>query len=321
MKQQRSRNKPAPARHGRFSHWLLQHASAFFSSLGRLYRKPAGALVSISVIGISLALPAGFYALLENAQRVTAHLDATSHLSLFLAPGMDEERVMALADSLRARADILEVDVISPDDALAEYKENSGFAGALDALGRNPLPFVIIVRPQSVPALSAGDGTLLSELQSLPEVDFGRFDWQWAQRLHQIIEVFQRGVMIAAAVFAGAVLLIVGNTIRMSVHNRRQEIEVHKLFGATDAFIARPFLYSGMLHGVAGSLLAWLMLEVCMALLQGPVARLADLYGNRFFLATLSAGEVLGLLLIGAGLGLAGSWLSVKRHLRSIDPI
>ena len=321
MKQQRSRNKPAPARHGRFSHWLLQHARAFLSSLGRLYRKPAGALVSISVIGISLALPAGFYALLENAQRVTSHLDATSHLSLFLSPGMDEERVIALADSLRARADILEVDVISPDDALAEYKENSGFAGALDALGRNPLPFVIIVRPQSVPALSAGDGTLLSELQSLPEVDFGRFDWQWAQRLHQIIEVFQRGVMIAAAVFAGAVLLIVGNTIRMSVHNRRQEIEVHKLFGATDAFIARPFLYSGMLHGVAGSLLAWLMLEVCMALLQGPVARLADLYGNRFFLATLSAGEVLGLLLIGAGLGLAGSWLSVKRHLRSIDPI
>ena len=321
MKPQRGKNKAAPARHGRFSHWLLQHARAFFSSLGQLYRKPAGALVSVSVIGISLALPAGFYALLENAQRVTSHLDVASHLSLFLAPDVDEERVIALADGLRARADIVEVDVISPEEALAEYKRNSGFAGALDALDRNPLPFVVVVRPQSVAALSAGDGTLLSELRSLPEVDFGQYDWQWAQRLHQIIEVFQRGVLIAAALFAGAVLLVVGNTIRMAVHNRRQEIEVQKLFGATDAFIARPFLYSGMLHGIAGSLLAWLMLEVSMALLQGPVARLADLYGSGFFLAGLSASEILALALIGAGLGLAGSWLSVKRHLRLIEPI
>ncbi|MDE0284099.1 MAG: permease-like cell division protein FtsX, partial [Gammaproteobacteria bacterium] len=296
MKQQRSRNKPAPARHGRFSHWLLQHARAFFSSLGQLYRKPAGGLVSISVIGISLALPAGFYALLENAQRVTSHLDVASHISLFLSPDIEEERVIALADRLRARSDIIEVDVINPEEALAEYKQNSGFADALDALGRNPLPFVLVVRPQSVPATFPGDSTLLSELNSLPEVDLGQLDWQWAQRLHQIIEVFQRGVLIVAALFAGAVLLVVGNTIRMSVHNRRQEIEVHKLFGATDAFIARPFLYSGMLHGIAGSMLAWLMLEVSMALLQGPVARLADLYGSRFFLATLSAGEVLGLV-------------------------
>ena len=321
MKQQRNRNKPAPARHGRFGHWLLQHARAFFSSLGQLYRKPAGALISISVIGISLALPAGFYALLENAQRVTSHLDVASHMSLFLSPGIDEEGVVALADRLRARAEITDVDVISPEDALAEYKQNSGFAGALDALGRNPLPFVLVVRPRSVPGAPPGDRALLSELHALPEVDFGQFDWEWALRLHQIIEVFQRGVMIAAVLFAGAVLLVVGNTIRMSVHSRRQEIEVHKLFGATDAFIARPFLYSGMLHGIAGSLLAWLMLEVSMALLQGPAARLADLYGSRFSLVTLSAGEVLGLVLIGAGLGLAGSWLSVKRHLRSIDPI
>ena len=321
MKRQRSRNKSTPARYGRFSHWLLQHARAFFFSLGQLCRKPAGGLISISVIGISLALPAGFYALLENAQRVTSHLDVASHISLFLPPGIKEERVIALADRLRARSDIVAVDVISPEGALAEYKQNSGFAEALDALGRNPLPFVLVVSPQSIPATSPGDGTLLSELNSLPEVEFGQFDWQWAHRLHQIIEVVQRGVMIAAVLFAGAVLLVVGNTIRMAVYNHRQEIEVHKLFGASDAFIARPFLYSGILHGIVGSLLAWLMLEVSMALLQGPVARLADLYGSRFSLVTLSAGEILGLALSGAGLGLAGSWLSVKRHLRAIDPI
>ena len=321
MKPQRSKNKPARTRHGRFAQWLLQHARAFFFSLGQLYRKPAGALMSISVIGISLALPAGFYSLLENALRATSQLDASPHISLFLSPDIDRARAMALADELRARADIIEVSIISPDEALAEYKQNAGFTGAMDALEHNPLPYVLVARPQSGSVLDAGNDALLAELETLAEVDIGQFDWQWARRLHQIIELVQRAVMIVAALFAGAVLLVVGNTIRMAVYNRRQEIEVHKLFGASDAFIARPFLYSGIFHGIAGSLLAWLMLEASIALLQGPVTRLADLYGSRFSLVALSPGETLGLVLIGAGLGLAGSWLSVKRHLRAIEPL
>ena len=277
--------------------------------------------MSISVIGISLALPAGFYSLLENAQRITSRLDAASHISLFLAADVDEQRTLVLRDSLQERADIDGIEMLSPESALAEYKENSGFAAALDALGQNPLPYVLIVRPRSQNLMAPGNAALLEILRSLPEVDSAQFDWQWAQRLHQIIEVFQRAVLIVAALFAGAVVLVVGNTIRMAVYSRRQEIEIHKLFGATDAFITRPFLYSGMLHGIAGSLLAWLMLEVSMMLLQGPVTRLADLYGSPFTPVPLSAREGFGLILIGAGLGLAGSWLSVKRHLRAIDPI
>ena len=321
MKKTPDRNKPAATFSRRVNHWLLQHARAFFLSLGQLYKNPGGALLSISVIGISLALPAGFYSLLENAQRITSHFDAASHISLFLSPDVDEQRALELAGSLQARADIDGVEMISPESALTEYKENSGFAEALEALDQNPLPFVLIVQPRAKAIAASDNMYLLATLRSLPEVESGQFDWQWAQRLHQIIEVFQRAVLIVAALFAGAVILVVGNTIRMAVYNRRHEIEIHKLFGATDGFITRPFLYSGMLHGAAGSLLAWLMLEVSMLLLQDPVARLADLYGSRFFPVTLSAREVLGLILIGAGLGLVGSWLSVKRHLRAIDPL
>ena len=319
MKQQSDRNRPGPGRH--ISQWLLQHLRSFFLSLGQMYKNPGGALLSIAVIGISLALPAGLYSLLENAQRITSHLDATSHISLFLAPDVDEQRTLALSAGLLERADIDGVDVIDPARALVEYKENSGFAAALDALGQNPLPYILIVRPQAKTLLAPGNAALLETLRSLPEVDLAQFDWQWAQRLHQIIEVFQRAVLIVAALFAAAVVLVVGNTIRMAVYNRRQEIEIHKLFGATDAFITRPFLYSGMLHGTAGSLLAWLMLEVSMMLLQGPVTRLADLYGSPFTPVTLSASEGFALVLIGAGLGLGGSWLSVKRHLRAIEPL
>lgn len=321
MKKQHDRKKPGQALGNPISQWLLQHLRAFFLSLGQIYQNPGGALLTVSVIGIALALPAGLYSLLENAQRITSQLEAASHISLFLAPDVDEQRALELGDSLRKRADIDRLEVVNPESALAEYKENSGFAAALASLGHNPLPFVLLVRPR-VEAITASDNiALLAQLQSLPEVDSAQFDWQWAQRLHQIIEVFQRTVLIVAALFACAVVLVVGNTIRMAVYNRRQEIEIQKLFGATGAFITRPFLYSGMFHGAAGSLFAWLMLEVSMMVLREPIARLADLYGSRFFPVTLNAEEVLGLVLIGAGLGLAGSWLSVKRHLRAIEPL
>ena len=321
MKKAPDRNKPVSTLGEHFRRWSLQHARAFFISLGQLYKNPGGALLSISVIGISLALPAGFYSLLENAQRITSSLDAASHISLFLLPDVDGRQALELADSLQARADIDGVEVISPESALAEYKENSGFAAALDALGQNPLPFVLIVQPRAKAITTPGNMKLLAMLRSLPEVEAGQFDWRWAQRLHQIIELFQRAVLILAILLSGAVVLVVGNTMRMAVYNRRHEIEIHKLFGATDAFITRPFLYSGMLHGTVGSLLAWLLLKVSMLLLQNPVARLADLYGSRFFPSTLSVKEFLSLVLIGAGLGLVGSWLSVRRHLRAIDPL
>ena len=321
MKKQSDRNMAGHSPGRPVNQWFLQHLRAFFLSLGQLYKYPGSSLFSIAVIGISLALPAGFYSLLENAQRITSHLDAASHISLFLAPDVDEQRTLELSAALQERADIDEVEVIDPGRALAEYKENSGFAAALDTLGQNPLPYVLVVRPRVKTLVAPGNAALLETLRSLPEVDAAQFDWQWAQRLHQIIEVFQRAVLIVAGLFAGAVVLVVGNTIRMAVYSRRPEIEIHKLFGATDAFITRPFLYSGMLHGTAGSLLAWLMLEVSMMMLQGPVTRLSDLYGSPFTPVSLSATEGFGLILIGAGLGLAGSWLSVKRHLRAIDPL
>ena len=275
----------------------------------------------ISVIGISLALPAGLYSFLENVQRVTARWDATSYISLFLTPDIDDQQTQDLADRLKDHADIKAVEIISREAALAEYKQNSGFAAALEALEHNPLPPVLMIQPRVDSVSSADNKRLLKSLRAMPEVDSGQFDRQWAQRLHQIIEVFQRAVMIAAALFAVAVTLVVGNTIRLAVHNRRQEIEINKLFGATNAFISRPFLYSGLFHGIGGSLVAWILLEAAVLLLHGPVTRLADLYGSPYLLVALSSREVVGLFLIGAGLGLFGSWLSVKRHLRAIDPI
>ncbi len=301
--------------------WFLQHAQAFFFSLGQLYRNPMATLLTTSVIGISLALPLGFYVFLENARRVTSGWAPHSHISLFLKPDIDSERIEALKNQLHNHLGIHSIDIISKEKALLEYKENSGFAGALDALEDNPLPTVIIVRPEGEPISSADNEGLIETLRAIPEVDLGQFDRQWARRLFQIIAVFQRFVVIIAALLSVAVLLIVGNTIRMAIYNRYREIEINKLFGATDAFIQRPFLYSGFFHGLGGSLMAWGLLEIVILLLNGPVRKLAGLYKSDFSLLTLDSREVIALFLIGALLGLVGSWLSVKRHLGMIDPI
>lgn len=300
--------------------WLLQHAQAFFFSLGQLCKNPAGTLLTTAVVGISLALPTGLYSFLENTRRVTADWDAASHISLFLTPEISEQRARSLAARLQTRNDVRAVEVISPAAALIEFKQHSGLDAALEALERNPLPAVLMVQPE-IDSLSSGDNArLLETLRELPEVDAGQFDRQWAQRLRRIIELFQHFTLIVGALLAVAVGLVVGNTMRLALHSRRQEIEINKLFGATDAFIRRPFLYSGLLYGGGGALLAWLLLEAATLLLNKPAARLAELYGSDFTLEAINAAELGVLLLAGMILGLVGAWASVKRHLKAVDP-
>ncbi len=313
MRRRAAENRPAGG--GRVGAWLRQHGRAFLFSLGQMRRAPGNTLLTTAVIGISLALPAGFYSFLENARRAVAHWDAAPRISLFLRQDVAEQQARELAQRLRGRLDVAEAEVISRAAALAEYRQHSGFGAALDALDHNPLPVTLVVR-----AGDAADEQLAEDLGALPEVEYSQFDQQWARRLHQVIAVLQRAIAGAAALLALAAALVVGNTIRLAMHNRRREIEINKLFGATDAFIGRPFLYAGLFHGVGGSLLAWLLLESAVLLLAGPVARLAELYDARFALVGISAGAAVKLLLCGAGLGLAGSWLSVKYYLRVLVP-
>ena len=190
----------------------------------------------------------------------------------------------------------------------------------MNALESNPLPAIILLQPALQALSSIESDLLMQKLRTLPEVDTAQFDRQWIQRLFAIIEIVRQGVIVLSVLFALAVLLIVGNTIRLAIYNRRTEIEVNKLFGATEAFIQRPYLYSGLFHGAGGSFLAWLLLSLSLFLLDAPVARLAGLYSSDFKLHSLSIIECLLLFLGGGVLGLLGSWVSVQRHIKAIEP-
>jgi len=300
--------------------WLSQHNQAFQDSLGQLQRNLAGNLFSIAVIGISLALPAGFYLLLDNAQKVMENWDGTIQIALYLHPEISDERADRMKQELSKHELIEQVTLITKDQALQEYKQFSGFGEALDALEENPLPSMLLLQPRAEIITSEQGEALLEELGKLPEVETAQFDRQWVKRLIVILHILKRAVVILSTFLSVAVLLIIGNTIRLSIINKRHEIAINKLFGATNAFIQRPFLYSGLIYGVAGSTLAWMLLILSTAIMKDPVNQLATLYNSEFRLSGLSPLELVILIVIGGGLGLFGSWIAVGRHIRDTEP-
>lgn len=299
--------------------YLQRHAQTALASLGRLWRTPVATLLTVTVLAIALALPAGLWVLLENARSVAGGWDAGTRISLYLRLDAPTEAAPRLADRLRADPDVARVQVIGRETALAEFRRHSGFGPALEALDDNPLPDVVVVEPAT--RLGAAEvAGLVRRLAGMPQVDLAQHDEAWLQRLHAMLDLARRGVSALAGLLAVAVLLIVGNTIRLDIYNRRDEIEVSKLVGATDAFIRRPFLYGGAWYGLAGGVLAWVIVAAALWLLDGPARHLATLYGSGFALRGLDLEAIGTLLGAGIALGLGGSWIAVARHLREIEP-
>ena len=287
------RTRPAPLRdstqdaqrskpRGRINAYFTHHLWVLVSSLGQLWRTPFSTFMTAAVIGIALALPAGLHVLLGNVQQLSSGWEGTAQVSLFLKQGVAENRIQALADKLRGWDGVAEVRYISREQALKEFRELSGFGEALDSLDENPLPAVLLVRPTAEQAQPARMELLLGRLRELDAVDLAQLDMEWIRRLNGIIEVGKRGVMLLGTLLGLAILLVVGNTIRLTIFNRRQEIVVTKLIGATNAFIRRPFLYTGLWYGIMGAIIAWLLVSLFLGLLSGPINQLSSLYTSSF---------------------------------------
>ncbi|NOY63398.1 MAG: cell division protein FtsX [Gammaproteobacteria bacterium] len=304
----------------RVSAYLIRHLQVFFFSLGQLCKAPFSSLMTAAVIGIALALPAGFYLLLQNVQQMGGTLDDTAQISLFLQKGVSASGAEHLRTQIAAMPAVSTVDLISPDAALQEFQQYAGFNRALKLLNENPLPSVLVVHPSAAHSVPALVESLMVELSTMKEVDIARLDMQWIRRLNALLDISHRGVLILAILLAASVPLLVGNTIRLAIQSHHAEIVVNKLIGATDAFIRRPYLYSGMLYGLLGGSIAWLLISASFWLLSGPMQRLSLLYDSAFILQGLGFVSSLQLLLVAGLLGWLGSWLAVGRHLRAIEP-
>ncbi len=316
----RNADAVAPVRSsGAFSIWLTRHASTSLASLGRLVRHPFSSLMIVLVIAVTLALPAAINLIVKNAQQISGSWDNALDFSVFLQQELTESEAEGLGRLIEQRADVESVVFVSASDALADFKEQSGFGGALDQLPDNPLPHTLIVRP-SAGNTSASMVLLQEELQNLPETEHVQVDTEWVQRFHAILDIVRQAIAIGAALLGIAIVVIIGNTIRLDIENRREEIEVTKLIGASNAFVRRPFLWTGFWYGLFGGLMALALVYYGLFLLEGPVARLAGLYQSNIAIASLDLAEGGAIIGIGIFLGLFGSWFTAARHMRRIEP-
>jgi cell division transport system permease protein len=300
--------------------FLQRHAQVALDSLGRLYRNRISSLMTAAVIAIAMAMPAGLYLLLDNLGRLSGTWDGQASMSVFLKNSVQTSAAEKLAKSVRQWQEVGSVQLVTPEQALEEFNERSGFADVLDALDENPLPAVLIVLPADDYSNPAAASTLRDRFSRLPETELAQLDLQWVQRLSAILEIARRGILVISSLLALAVLLVIGNTIRLEIQNRREEILVTKLIGATNGFVRRPFLYSGIWYGMLGAIIAWLLVESGFWLLSEPVSQLAGLYQSDFHLETLPFVLLWVLVMGGMCLGLLGSWLAVGRHLDAIEP-
>jgi cell division transport system permease protein len=304
---------------GAFSIWLSRHASTCVGALGRLARQPFASLMIILVIGVTLALPAAINVIVKNAQAVSGNWSNALDFSVYMRRGLSASEAEGLARLIGQRADIESVDLITADEALAEFKLQSGFGAALDQLGENPLPHTLVVRPN--PANTGASLILLQEeIGNLPEVELVQVDTEWVQRFHAILDIVRQAIAIGSALLGIAIVVVIGNTIRLDIENRREEIEVTKLIGASNAFVRRPFLWTGFWYGLIGGVFALLLVQYGLYLLKDPVSRLAGLYQGKLSVVSLGVTESLAIVGAAVFLGLFASWTTAARHMRRIEP-
>lgn len=315
-----TRQGPPRSAGGRVGSWLEWHAQVLVSSVGRLARAPFATILTVGVIALGLALPACLHLVVVNARAVTAGLEKTVQVSVYLRPGLPAEQVRRTERGIAARNDVLETTLVTPEEGLKELESRAGFGDALKALDENPLPYAITVRP--APQFDSPEAveTLSAELRALPDVELVQVDTEWVRRLEAILEALRRVVVVAAGLLALGVVAIVGNTIRLDINSRREEIEVTKLVGGSNAFVRRPFLYGGAWYGLGGGLLAWALVATVVGLLAPAVETVAVLYSSDFRLAGLDRQATA--MLVGGGtlLGWIGSWLTASYHLQRIEP-
>ena len=316
----RNADAVAPVRRASpLSIWFARHVSISLASLGRLFRHPFGSLMIILVIAVTLALPAAISLVIKNARAISGSWDNALDFSVFFKQDISEDEARGLGRLIEQRADVSSVIFVSAADALQDFKAQSGFGAALDQLPENPLPHALVVRP-SPGNTGVSMGLLHEELGNLPETEHVQVDTEWVQRFHAILDIVRQAITIGAVLLGIAIIVVIGNTIRLDIENRRDEIEVTKLIGASNAFVRRPFLWTGFWYGLFGGSMALALVYYGLYLLEGPVGRLAGLYRGNITVAAMSLQEAASIIGAGVFLGLFASWVTTARHMRRIEP-
>ena len=301
-----------------FHAWLESHRASLVDSLRRLAKQPIGSFFTCLVMAVALSMPMGLSLLLKNVERLGGSWQRAAQISLYMKMEAGDSDGDSLVAQAKGLAGVADAEFISREKALEEFQQQSGLGEAVRELPDNPLPGVVVVTPLEVD--KAALEALRQQLSELPNVQQAQLDLVWVERLAAILKLGDRFVFGLAVLLISALLLVIGNTIRLHIENRRTEIEVIKLVGGTDSYVRRPFLYMGALYGLGAGLFAWAVLAFGLDWLNEAVVGLSGLYGSDFGLGGVPAADGLSLLLGAVLLGYIGAWIAVARHLRELAP-
>nr|WP_269802526.1 permease-like cell division protein FtsX [Marinobacter sp. G11] len=296
------------------------HRKVAKDSAQRLWRSPVASMMTWMVMGVALALPVALLLLLGSLQGVSAGWENSARITAYLSLDVPVEQARELASEIDGDGRVLSVELVDRDQALAEFRVSSGLDDALDFLDDNPLPHTLLVTPEDNARSADGVQALVTFMEGMDAVERVQVDLGWLQRLNAITDILARAVWALALLLGAAVILVIGNTVRLSIENRRDEILVAKLVGGTDAFVRRPFLYTGAWFGLGGGVVAWVLIQVSLWWLNGPIERLASLYQSEFVIHGPGFDGALALIITAMVLGWLGAWVAVKRHLDDIEP-
>ena len=300
--------------------WQEQWRYAWRSTLSDMWRQPLATLLTVMVIAISLTLPSVCYMVWKNVSHAAAQWYPTPQLTLYLSKTLDDSAAENVVATLKKAPGVAKVNYLSREEALGEFRNWSGFGGALDMLEQNPLPAVVIITPELNFQNENTLQTLRDRVQHVEGVDDVRMDDSWFARLAALTGLVGQVATLIGILMVIAVFLVIGNSVRLSIFARRDTINVQKLIGATDGFILRPFLYGGALLGLGGAVLSLILSEILVFRLESVVAQVAAVFGTTFRLSGLSWDESLLLLLLSAMIGWIAAWLATVQHLRRFTP-
>jgi cell division transport system permease protein len=298
--------------------WIESHRASLIDSLRRLAKQPIGSFFTCLVMAVALSLPMGLSLLLKNVERLGGSWQRAAQISLYMDLNASDSDGQALVAKAKALGGVADAEYIDKQRALEEFQQQSGLGEAIKELPQNPLPGVVVVTPLEVD--KAALESLRQTLSELPSVQQAQLDLVWVERLAAILKLGDRFVFGLTVLLVAALLLVIGNTIRLHIENRRVEIEVIKLVGGTDSYVRRPFLYMGALYGLGAGILSWGILAFGLDWLNGAVTGLSGLYGSDFALGGVPPSDGLSLLLGAVLLGYIGAWIAVARHLRELAP-
>ena len=294
--------------------WLAHHLEAASLALRRLAAAPVNSLLSLLAIGVALALPAGGQMLLANALHLAGTTSAVPQISIFMAGNAERRASAEIESRLGKYGGIKQVQFLSREETLARMKANPGLRDVIEALPANPFPDAFVVtatdeRPEAMEKLAV-------EFRQWPKVEHVQLDSAWVRRLDALLKLGRTAVMLLGTLLGAGLIAICFSIIRMQVLMHRAEIEVSRLLGATDGFVERPFLYYGVLLGLGGGVVAWLLVGAAAWWLRAPLGELVRLYDLTLVLQSLDERDSALLLGFAAGLGWLGAMISLRQHLK-----